>query len=490
MKIKHSIKYELLFFVIGALMLMAGAVLVLADYQLKRIIKHSQQDLYSEKIDAIFNSLNSRYDRLMSTGLVEAYEKDFQETELAALRRIYYQSNGQRVYPAIINLKGEIMLHPDFPTGDRSLAQTDFMNRAIELKNGSIEYTYVTGEKKWCEIRFFPRWEWIVIYVVPLEVMYADVTAFRTSLITIILLITLLVLFMLSILVTYSMQPLIQLSNASVAMASGDLNRSIDISGTNEISTLARNFVEMRNSIAKNLRELNKEIDFRKRSEQEREMLNRFLEAKNKELESIVYASSHDLRSPLVNIHGFSGELTRSCQELSEITEKNIARFDDKQHLLSLINEEIPQSLSFIQNSADKMQVLLDGLLQVSRTGTVEIEIDSLDVNQLVGKVCDAMLFTIQENNVQIEYKDLPPCLGDQAQINRHRDDQKPWVEDRNYTGNQRNCQNQNPPNRWIDLQPPRSQNQSQCLNQQGQPWQLILPYEQTLQRLAGWIIS
>ncbi|MHC4552488.1 MAG: ATP-binding protein [Planctomycetota bacterium] len=400
-------------------MLMAGAVLILADYQLKRIITRSQQALYAEKIDAIFNSLNSRYDRLLATGLVEAYEKDFQDTELAALRRIYYTSDGQRVYPSIINLKGEMLMHPDFPTGDTSFIGTDFMNRALELKNGNFEYTYVTGEKKWCEIRFFPRWDWIVIYVVPLDVMYADITAFRISLIIIVLLITLLVSFLLSILVTYSTRPLIQLSNASVAMAGGDLNRSIDISGTNEIAILGRNFIEMRNSIAKNLMELNKEIDFRKRSEKEREKLNKYLQAKNRDLESIVYASSHDLRSPLVNIHGFSGELARFCRELSEITAKNIGQFENKQHLLSLINKEIPESLGFIQNSADKMKVLLDGLLQVSRAGTVEINVAPLDVNQLVSEVCNAMGYTIQEHDIQIEYSDLPPCIGDEAQINQ-----------------------------------------------------------------------
>jgi len=43
------------------------------------------------------------------------------------------------------------------------------------------------------------------------------------------------------------------------------------------------------------------------------------LKAKNLELEQVIHATSHDLRSPLVNIQGFNKELATSLSDITQI---------------------------------------------------------------------------------------------------------------------------------------------------------------------------
>ena len=97
------------------------------------------------------------------------------------------------------------------------------------------------------------------------------------------------------------------------------------------------------------------DITGRKQAEQEREELIRMLEFKNTELQDIVYTASHDLRSPLVNIEGFSGELRADCGRFKELLNACSDGRCDTEQIDVLLNENIPQSLDFISRSTHKM---------------------------------------------------------------------------------------------------------------------------------------
>jgi len=71
------------------------------------------------------------------------------------------------------------------------------------------------------------------------------------------------------------------------------------------------------------------------------------VEAKNAEMERLTYTVSHDLKSPLVTIHGFLGFL-----------EKDIPTGDD---------ERIEKDIEQIRHAAEKMGHLLSELLELSR---------------------------------------------------------------------------------------------------------------------------
>ncbi|MBC8379235.1 MAG: PAS domain S-box protein, partial [Planctomycetes bacterium] len=160
------------------------------------------------------------------------------------------------------------------------------------------------------------------------------------------------------------------------------------------------------------------DITDRKQAEQEREELFKAIELKNEEMQSILYTVSHDLKSPLVNINGFSGMLDQYCQALTGALKEFDVSEDAWQRIRPIIDEEIPEALSFITAGTDKMKKLLDGLLQVSRVGTDDIHIEKVDMNRLMHEITDTFTFQIKEKDVSVTVDDLPGCRADVNQVN------------------------------------------------------------------------
>ncbi|MCD6395368.1 MAG: PAS domain-containing protein [Planctomycetes bacterium] len=164
--------------------------------------------------------------------------------------------------------------------------------------------------------------------------------------------------------------------------------------------------------------EYNFDITARKHAELERERLMTTLEAKNKELQSIVYVASHDLKSPLINIKGFADELTQHCRKLQEICRKSITD-EVKDETTQLLDESIPQALEFINAGTGKINVLINGLLEVSRLGAAEMHIEHLDMDKLMHDVVEGLRFEANKRRVSITVDRLPACMGDRAGTNQ-----------------------------------------------------------------------
>lgn len=154
-------------------------------------------------------------------------------------------------------------------------------------------------------------------------------------------------------------------------------------------------------------------------ADEARAKLNRSLAAKNKELEDIVYIASHDLRSPLVNICGFSGELASSCRQLTEVLDKVAMDEETRRQITALLKEDILESLHFIEAGTESMERAVDGLLRLSRAGTEEIRIEKLNMNRLIDQIRQSVTFQIQKKDVSFTAADLPDCMGDRNQISQ-----------------------------------------------------------------------
>lgn len=124
------------------------------------------------------------------------------------------------------------------------------------------------------------------------------------------------------------------------------------------------------------------------------------LQQKNQELEQLVYSVSHDLKSPLVTVKTFL----------------NILRQD----LLNRDQQQINEDLNYIDKAADKMQQLLDSLLQYSRISGENITAQTMLVSQLVDECLSALAGILQKHQVRVSTSELPQQLhGDSLHFER-----------------------------------------------------------------------
>ena len=149
----------------------------------------------------------------------------------------------------------------------------------------------------------------------------------------------------------------------------------------------------------------------------EREHLNEQLLGEKTELEQIVYVTSHDLRSPLVNIQGFSKELELTCRNVLSYLQEIALPESIRIQVNALLKEEIPESVNFILTSASKMDLLLKGLLRISRLGRTALGPELLDMNALMSDIAADSEFKRKEKGISLRVGDSPACYADRGQV-------------------------------------------------------------------------
>ncbi|WKA25771.1 sensor histidine kinase [Bradyrhizobium roseum] len=148
----------------------------------------------------------------------------------------------------------------------------------------------------------------------------------------------------------------------------------------------------------------------------------------NDEIQRFAYIVSHDLRSPLVNIMGFTSELEElrgdifrriatlsrgqspepAVPENATDTAEPVLEGADKQ-----LSEEFTEALGFIKSSIGKMDRLISAILHLTREGRREFQPVRIDTRELMEGIVSTVAHQIAEAQAKIRIDELPTIVSD-----------------------------------------------------------------------------
>lgn len=190
-----------------------------------------------------------------------------------------------------------------------------------------------------------------------------------------------------------------------------------DDDGQTYVSAVVRDVTERRR-IEQHVLALNQELEARVAARTaELEETNRQLARTNEENEAFVHGVSHDLRSPLVNLEGFSRELAAACDDLRAMLQAPDLPPEVRERAAAVVDGDIGESVGYIQTAVDRLGRIIDALLRLSRAGRVEYRPQSVDVGAVVGRVVAALRKTVEAAGAEVTVEPLPPAWADPVAV-------------------------------------------------------------------------
>ena len=140
----------------------------------------------------------------------------------------------------------------------------------------------------------------------------------------------------------------------------------------------------------------------------------------NEEIQRFAYIVSHDLRSPLVNVMGFTAELDAAAGELRALVDRA------EQQAPTLLTadarvaayEDLPEAIGFIRTSTAKMDRLINAILKLSREGRRVITPEAFDPADVADIAVSALKQIADGRGATIEVRrPMPRLVSDRLAV-------------------------------------------------------------------------
>jgi signal transduction histidine kinase len=150
----------------------------------------------------------------------------------------------------------------------------------------------------------------------------------------------------------------------------------------------------------------------------------------NNEIQRFAYIVSHDLRSPLVNIMGFTSELEELRADIfrritalgrAAAAAPAVAVASETEPALEgedrQLSEDFSEALGFIKSSIAKMDRLITAILNLTREGRREFEPVRIDTRELIEGIVQTVAHQAAEAQAQIRIEPLPAIVSDRLAL-------------------------------------------------------------------------
>ena len=147
----------------------------------------------------------------------------------------------------------------------------------------------------------------------------------------------------------------------------------------------------------------------------------------NDEIQRFAYIVSHDLRSPLVNIMGFTSELEELGKDIfrrigglagvpaggPQVDVAEIALDGpDKQ-----LSEDFAEALGFIKSSIGRMDRLISAILNLTREGRREFQPEKIETRDFIETIVSSLAHQAAEAHAEIHIEPLPEIVSDRLAL-------------------------------------------------------------------------
>lgn len=141
------------------------------------------------------------------------------------------------------------------------------------------------------------------------------------------------------------------------------------------------------------------------------------LRTANQEIQRFAYIVSHDLRSPLVNIMGFTSELEALRQDLFDRMREGGIPANRVQEIEEGPGKDFDESLSFIKAAIDKMDRLINAILRLSRVGHQEFKTERVDLDAMLHGIRNTLSHQLQASGATVDIRPLPTISTDRLAV-------------------------------------------------------------------------